>query len=220
MPDSSASPVRVLLAAAHDATLAGLRMALEDGSFEIVAEVTDAEAAIAAAQRERPAVCLLDVDIDGDAIAMMAAISRILPRAGIVALAEERDEVTMLDAVRAGAVGYLLKDMDPGRLRHALYGVTQGEAAIPRTLVARLITEFRLREHGRRLPVGSGEVAELTAREWDVISLLAEGASTREMAERLGIADVTVRRHVSALLTKLQVADRAAAVALLRAARL
>lgn len=195
-------------------------MALEDGSFEIVAEVTDAEAAIAAAQRERPAVCLLDVDIDGDAIAMMAAISRILPRAGIVALAEERDEVTMLDAVRAGAVGYLLKDMDPGRLRHALYGVTQGEAAIPRTLVARLITEFRLREHGRRLPVGSGEVAELTAREWDVISLLAEGASTREMAERLGIADVTVRRHVSALLTKLQVADRAAAVALLRAARL
>jgi DNA-binding NarL/FixJ family response regulator len=193
-------------------------MALEDGPFEIVAEVTDAEAATAAAERERPAVCLLDVDVSGDAIAMIAAISRILPRAGIVALAEERDEVTMLDAVKAGAVGYLLKDMDPGRLRHALYGVTQGEAAIPRTLVARLITEFRLRDQGRRLPVGSGEVAELTAREWDVISLLAEGASTREMAERLGIADVTVRRHVSALLTKLQVADRDAAVALLRAA--
>jgi DNA-binding NarL/FixJ family response regulator len=194
-------------------------MALEDGPFEIVAEVTDTEAARDAAQRERPAVCLLDVDVPGDAIAMIAAISRILPRAGIVALAEERDEVTMLDAVRAGAVGYLLKDMDPGRLRHALYGVTQGEAAIPRTLMTRLITEFRLREHGRRLPVGTGEDAQLTAREWDVLSLLAEGASTREMAERLGIADVTVRRHVSTMLAKLQVADREAAVALLRAAR-
>jgi DNA-binding NarL/FixJ family response regulator len=199
--------------------LAGLRLALEDGPFLIVAAVADAEAAADAAARERPDVCLLDVEIAGDAIAATAAIARAAPEAGIVVLAPERDETVMLDAIRAGAIGYLLKDMDPARLRYALLGVTQGEAAIPRTLMARLITEFRLREHGMRLPLAEGREAELTGREWDVLTLLADGASTREMAERLGIADVTVRRHVSTMLAKLEVADRAAAVQMLREAR-
>jgi DNA-binding NarL/FixJ family response regulator len=218
MADSSFPPVRVLLAAAHEATLAGLRLALADGPFELIAEVGESEAAAEAAQRERPDVCLLDGDIRGDLLAAIAAIARLVPSPGIVVLAAERDEAAMLDAVRAGAVGYLLKDMDPGRLRYALYGVTQGEAAIPRTLVTRLITEFRLREQGMRLPGGTGEQAELTAREWEVLSLMTDGATTRDMAERLGIADVTVRRHVSAVLAKLQVPDREAAAQLLRAA--
>ena len=70
-----------------------------------------------------------------------------------------------------------------------------------------------------RLPVGAGDEAELTAREWDVLSLMADGATTRDMSGRLGIAEVTVRRHVSTVLAKLQVSDRGAAVQLLRAAR-
>ena len=219
MSESSSVHVRVLVAAAHEATLAGLRLALEERLLRIVAAVSDSESAAKAAAREGPDVCLLDVDIAGDAIAATAAIARVAPGAGIVMLASERDEKVMLDAIRAGAVGYLLKDMDPARLRYALLGVTQGEAAIPRTLMTRLITEFRLREHGMRLPVSDGREAELTAREWDVLTLLADGASTHEMAERLGIADVTVRRHVSTVLAKLEVADRAAAVQLLRTAR-
>jgi DNA-binding NarL/FixJ family response regulator len=219
MSDTRSTAIRVVLAAAHDATLAGLRLALEDGPFELVAEVAEADAAAEAAERERPDVCLLDTDIPGDVFAATAKIARRVPSAGIVLFASERDEAAMLDAVRAGAVGYLLKDMDPGRLRYALQGVTQGEAAIPRTLVTRLITEFRLREHGMRLPVGTGGEAELTAREWDVLSLMADGATTRDMSGRLGIAEVTVRRHVSTVLAKLQVSDRDAAVQLLRATR-
>ena len=219
MANSSSPRIRVLLAAAHEATLAGLRSALSGEPFELIAEIMDAEAAAGRARRERPDICLLDCDIAGDVFAATAAIAQQVPSAGIVLLASERDEATMLDAVRAGAVGYLLKDMDPGRLRHALRGVTQGEAAIPRTLMTRVITEFRLRGHGTRLPTGTGEEAELTAREWDVLSLLADGASTREVAQQLGIASVTVRRHVSAVLAKLQVADREAAVQLLHAAR-
>jgi DNA-binding NarL/FixJ family response regulator len=219
MSDSSSPPIRVLLAAAHQATLAGLRLALVDGPFDLVAEVTDTAAATAAARRERPDVCLLDADIPGGATEATSAIARHLPSAAIVVLASERDGEAMLDAVRAGAVGYLLKDMDPGRLRFAVQGVAEGEAAIPRTLMTRVITEYRLRERGLRLPVGAGEEAELTPREWDVLSLLADGASTRDMATRLGVADVTVRRHVSAVLAKLRVPDREGAVRLLRAAR-
>jgi DNA-binding NarL/FixJ family response regulator len=117
----------------------------------------------------------------------------------------------MLEVVRAGAMGYLLKGMDPDRLRYAIIGVTNGEAAVPRTLVARLMREFRLRERRRSL-IGS---ARLTARELGVLEQLADGATTREIAETLGISDVTVRRHVSSVLAKLGVADRAAAVAML-----
>jgi DNA-binding NarL/FixJ family response regulator len=219
MPETPRSPIRVLLAAAHDATLAGLRMALHAGPFTVVAEVTDPGAAVEAAERERPDVCLVDEDMAGDPIAMTAEIARLVPSAGIVVLAAERSAAAMLDAVRAGAVGYLPKDMDPDRLRYAVQGVAQGEAAIPRALMTRLITEFRMRERGLRLPAGDGGEAELTSREWDVLSLLSEGASTRAMAERLGIADVTVRRHIGAVLAKLQVADRAAAAQVLRTAR-
>jgi len=205
--------IRLLLADAHAATLTGLRMALSGEPFTIVAEVADAEAAIAAAVAERPDVCVLDADMPGGAATATGEITRRCEGTEVVVLASDRDDATMLDVVRSGAMGYLLKGMDPDRLRYAIIGVTNGEAAVPRTLVARLMHEFRLREHRRSL-VGS---AQLTAREFAVLELLAEGASTRAMAETLGISEVTVRRHVSNVLAKLGVSDRAAAIEALRA---
>jgi DNA-binding NarL/FixJ family response regulator len=205
--------IRLLLADAHAATLAGLRMALSGDPFTVVAEAGDAESAVAAALREHPDVCVLDADMPGGAATATADITRELRGTEVVVLASERDDATMLDVVRAGAMGYLLKGMDPDRLRYAIIGVTNGEAAVPRTLMARLMLEFRLREHRRSL-VGS---AQLTPREFAVLELLAEGASTRTMAQNLGISEVTVRRHVSSVLAKLGVSDRAAAVEALRA---
>jgi DNA-binding NarL/FixJ family response regulator len=205
--------IRLLLADAHAATLAGLRMALSGDPFTVVAEAGDAESAVAAALREHPDVCVLDADMPGGAATATADITRELRDTEVVVLASERDDATMLDVVRAGAMGYLLKGMDPDRLRYAIIGVTNGEAAVPRTLMARLMLEFRLREHRRSL-VGS---AQLTPREFAVLELLAEGASTRTMAQNLGISEVTVRRHVSSVLAKLGVSDRAAAVEALRA---
>jgi DNA-binding NarL/FixJ family response regulator len=206
------TPIRLVLADAHAATLAGLRTALSGEPFEVVAEVADAEAAIEAALREMPDVCLLDADMPGGAAAATAEITRRLDGVDVVVLASERDDQAMLGAVRAGAMGYLLKGMDPDRLRYAIIGVTNGEAAVPRTLVARLMLEFRVRDR-RRLLVGT---ARLTPREWDVLELLAAGAATRAIGETLGISEVTVRRHVSGVLAKLGVADRAAAVEVLR----
>jgi DNA-binding NarL/FixJ family response regulator len=204
--------IRLVLADAHAATLAGLRMALSGDPFTIAAEASDAQSAIEAAVRERPDVCVLDADMPGGAASATAEITRRCEGTDIVVLAAERDDYQMLDVVRAGAMGYLLKGMDPDRLRYAIIGVTDGEAAVPRTLVARLMQEFRVRERRRAL-VGT---ARLSPRELGVLELLADGASTRLMAETLGISEVTVRRHVSGVLQKLGVSDREAAVAVLR----
>jgi DNA-binding NarL/FixJ family response regulator len=106
-------------------------------------------------------------------------------------------------------VGYLLKDIDPEQLPRALSAVLNGEAAIPRWIVSRLVDELR-RKPGRRLRVGGSRVT-LTARESEILNLLLEGLTTAEIAERLFVAQVTVRSHIAALLRKLDVPDRASA---------
>jgi DNA-binding NarL/FixJ family response regulator len=207
--------VRVLLADAHSATRAGLRMALGGGPFTIVAEVDSADAAVEEAVRERPDICVLDADMPGGAVAPTAEIVRAIPDAAVVVMASSRNDATMLDVVRAGAAGYLLKDMNPERLQFALIGVTRGEAALPRMLVTRLMLEFRVRESRHRLVSAGGREAQLTHREWDVLALLADGGSTRDIAASLGVSEVTIRRHISGVLAKLGVDSRAAAVDLL-----
>lgn len=218
MADAAPHRVRVLLADAHSATRAGLRLALSGDPFDIVAEADSAKSAVDAALRERPDVCVLDADMPGGPVGATAEIARALPDSAVVVMASAGHDATMLDVVRAGAVGYLLKDMNPERLRFALRGVTQGEAALPRVLVTRLMLEFRVRENRRRLVTAQGQEAELTRREWDVLTLLANGASTSDMAASLGVSAVTVRRHISGVIAKLGVASREAAVDLLRSA--
>lgn len=122
-----------------------------------------------------------------------------------------RDE-DLFAALEAGASGFLLKDTNPDRLPHALEGVMKGEAALPRTLMTRLIEEFRLRDSMHRPLIGpSGR--RLSEREQEVLGLMAEGLSTRQLAERLDINSITVRRHISTMIEKLDVADRTAAIA-------
>jgi DNA-binding NarL/FixJ family response regulator len=204
----------VLVADDHPPTRAGVRLALANGGFT-VCEVGDAQSAVEAAVRERPDICLLDIHMPGSGIAAAAQISGLLPDAAIVMLTVSRDDSDLFDALRAGASGYLLKDIDPARLPLALEGVLAGEAALPRGLVARLVQEFRTRARSKRRLAGAPPGAQLTDREWDVLELLREGLSTAQIASRLAIAPVTVRRHVSEILRKLRVTDRAAAVRLL-----
>jgi two-component system nitrate/nitrite response regulator NarL len=213
------SAVRVLIADDHPPTRAGVRSILESASFEIVAEASDAASAVAAARREQPDVCLLDIHMPGNGISAASDIALAAPNAAVVMLTVSRNDEDLFDALRAGAVGYLLKDTDPERLGPALNGVLAGEAALPRTLVSRLISEFQDRSH-RRVPLLKKQTgSRLTSREWQVLELMREGLSTSEMAERMFVSAVTVRTHVSGILKKLQVPDRDAAVRLFQDAR-
>ena len=205
----------MVLADDHAPTRAGVKAALERAGFEVVAEEADAPGAVAAAEREAPEVVLLDIHMPGNGISAAADITHAQPDVAVVMLTVSRDDNDLFDALRAGALGYLLKDTDPDRLPYALRGVLAGEAALPRALVARVVDEFRERGRRRRLPLAKQKGVELTSREWEVLELMREDLSTAEIAERLFISQVTVRSHIAALLRKLRVPDRKAALKLL-----
>ena len=206
---------RVLIADDHPPTRAGVRAALSRDGFDVCAEAADAASAIEAARRDRPDVCLLDIHMPGDGIHAAEAIARDLPEAAIVMLTVSRTDTDLFNALRAGASGYLLKDIDPARLPLALRGVLEGEAALPRRLVALLIEEFRERKRRRRVPLVGRRGVELTDREWEVLELMKKGLTTDEIATSLFISPVTVRTHVSSILRKLHVSTREAALELL-----
>jgi DNA-binding NarL/FixJ family response regulator len=208
-------PVRVLIADDHPPTRAGVQAALERDGFVVCAQAADARSAVEGARRERPDVCLLDIHMPGDGIHAAEMIASELPETAVVMLTVSRTDEDLFNALRVGASGYLLKDIDPARLPLALRGVLEGEAALPRRLVALLIEEFRERKRRRRIPLVGRRGVELTDREWEVLEAMRQGLTTDEIATRLFISPVTVRTHVSAILRKLHVPTREAALELL-----
>jgi DNA-binding NarL/FixJ family response regulator len=201
-------PIRVLIADDHPPTRAGVRMALERGGLEVCAEAASAGDAIKAAVAERPDVCLVDLGMPGNGFRAVSGIAAELPETPILILTVSRSADDLFDALRAGAAGYLLKDMDPADLVAAVRGALAGEAALPGFLAARLIDEFRHRGRGNSLTLDHNRRVELTPREWDVLELLDNGLSTAEIAGRLALSQVTVRRHVSTLLHKMGASTR------------
>jgi two-component system nitrate/nitrite response regulator NarL len=212
-------PLRVLVADDHPPTRAGVHSALESDGCLVVAEVGDGRKAVDAAVEHQPDVCLLDIHMPGGGIAAAAEISRRVPETAIVMLTASRDDEDLFDALRAGASGYLLKDMDPDRLGAALRGVLAGEAALPRGLMLKVVAEFRNRPRRRIGLRAQSTTARLTSREAEVLDLLALGLTTDDIAKRLFVSKVTVRTHVSSILKKLRVPDREAAIRLFREAR-
>ena len=207
---------RVLVGDEHEAARAGVRAVLEEDGFTVCGEASTASEAVELALAVRPDIALLDVELPGDGIAAARAMSGRAPGTYVVMLTAATEDADLFAALQAGAAGYLLKGTDPARLSHALRGVLKGEAAIPRTLVARLVAEFGGRSR-RRVALERGGV-ELTAREWEVLELLRHGLTTAQAAERLRVSPVTVRRHVSTAVVKLGAADREAAVGMLEVA--
>lgn len=180
----------------------------------MVAEAADARGAVEAVLEHEPDLCLLDVYMPGEGIAAAAELSEAVPELPIVMLSVSDTDEDLFEALRAGACGYLLKDTDPQRLPTALRAMLNGEAPLPRVLTARLITEYRRRGRERRLRDDRGAVVTLSERESEVLELLRAELTTKQIAHRLGISPVTVRRHVSDVLKKLRVSDRAAALRL------
>jgi DNA-binding NarL/FixJ family response regulator len=208
---------RVLIADDHPPTRMGVRMALERGGLTVCAEVANASDAIEAALRERPDVCLLDVHMPGGGTAAASMITSHLPGMVVLMLSVSHEDEDLFESLRQGAQGYLLKEMDPAKLPVAVRAALSGEVALPRALMRPIVEEFRSGRPGRpkrRQPSGR---PELTKREWDVLELLTEGAGTAEIAKRLFLSHVTVRRHISNILNKLDVSSREEAVRVIRA---
>jgi DNA-binding NarL/FixJ family response regulator len=201
----------VVVADDDAAARAGVRNALEAAGLEVCAEATDARGAIDAAADSLPDIFLLDPDLAGGGIAAIETITAMFPELPVIAFPASRDEAEFFATLEAGASGYLVKDIDPERLPVALTRVLEGEAALPRTLAAKLIREFRSRERETRL----SRLPQLTNRELEVLELIRRGLTTAEIAERLVVEKVTVRSHIASIVKKLGVPDRQAAIRLL-----
>jgi DNA-binding NarL/FixJ family response regulator len=212
-------PIRVIVADDHAPTRALVREALERGGFAVVAEAASASATVEAAVRFRPQLVCLDIRMPGGGIQAAESLTALDPAPAIVMLTVSQDDDDLFAALRAGASGYLLKGMNLGELPNRLRAVLSGEGVLSGGLAARLIEEFRLRERRRLLTTSEHRNRRLTTREWEVLDLMAHGLTTAEIAKQLFVSPVTVRSHVTAIVRKLQVPNRSAAVALLRSGR-
>lgn len=210
-----ARQTHVLIAAERLPTRVGLRLALEPEAR--CTEASDAQSAVTAAVRDRPDVCLLGLDPAGQGLRVVNEIVSKVPSAAVILLTNRLDEEEFMAAVRAGASGYLTQNLDPARLPYVVQGALRGEPAVPRKFVSRLLDELRTRERRRSVVLADRGRVSLTTREWEVVELLLRAASTSEIASQLGVAPVTVRRHVGSVERKLGVSTRAEVVALLTA---
>jgi DNA-binding NarL/FixJ family response regulator len=206
-----AERIRVLVADISGVARAGIRLALDGHAFVVCAEVDNASAAVEAALREKPEVCLIDAELPGGGIATVSTIAEQLPSTSVVLFADSLDERRLFAALQAGARGYLPKNIDLGSLAVTLRCAAEGEAVLPRKLASRVIDEFCWRERRRRLPL----TRDLTSREFEVLDLLRSGLTTAEIARRLFVERVTVRCHIASIVKKLGVRDRAAAIRLI-----
>jgi len=196
--------IRVLIADDHAVVRRGLRTFLDlQEDIDVVGEAEDGEEAIAEAGRSRPDIVLLDLVMPRlDGVAAIRGIRECSPSSRVIVLTSFLDDDKLLPAVRAGAAAYLLKDVQPQELVGAIRTVQAGESELHPAAAARVLAE--LADGGPR-----GEPrAALTPRELEVLELIARGLPNKLIARELGVAEKTVKTHVSNLLGKLGLSDR------------
>lgn len=197
---------RILLVDDHDLTRAGLRMVVgRDPGLEVIGEARDGLEAIEMAQTLQPDLVLMDLSMPRmDGLEAMRAIKRTSPTISVLILSMYEDTDVLLEAIKAGAAGYLLKTADERRLRTAIHEALDGDLPVdPR--MTRVVFR-RLSESAQ--PAASAPADLLTARERDVLVLLARGKTNPEIARELFITQHTVKVHVQHILSKLEVSDR------------
>jgi NarL family two-component system response regulator LiaR len=192
--------VRVLVADDHGVVREGLRMYLAlDAEIELVGEACNGVQAVQLAHDLRPDVVLMDLLMpEMDGIEATARIRDELPDIEVIALTSVLEDSSVVGAIRAGAIGYLLKDTDSEAIARAIKAAAEGQVQLSPQAAARLMREVRTPDNPD----------ELTQREIDVLRLLAQGQSNREIAQALVIGEKTVKTHVSNILSKLNVSSR------------
>jgi two-component system, NarL family, response regulator LiaR len=204
-----AEPIRVLLVDDHAVVREGLRafLELQDG-IVVVGEAADGEQAIEAAGRLRPDVVLMDLVMPRlDGVGAMLRLRDEVPGSRVIVLTSFAEDDRLLPAIRAGAAGYLLKNVEPRDLARAVRAAHAGDALLDPMVAARLVDEI-----ASRASVRPG--LDITPREGEVLDLIARGYSNKRIALELAISEKTVKAHVGRLLAKLGVADRTQAALL------
>lgn len=204
---------KVVVADAHPLIRAAIVDLLQADGLVVCAAVDNAAEVMPAVLREQPAATLIDLALPG-ASGVISQLCRAVPTHPVIAMTGPHTDDQMLRILRAGAAGYLVKDMDPTRLPRVVRATIRGETALPRAFVTRIVRELQHRA-GRQLLASDGSSVVLTPRELQILDLLAAGQSTESIAADLALSAVTVRRHICCAIQKLRVPDRASALALL-----
>lgn len=193
--------IQVLIVDDHSVVRQGLKMFLAtDADLEIVGEARDGEEAIQLVARLKPQVVLMDLLMPGmDGIQATELIRRQYPETEVVALTSVLEDKSILSAIRAGAIGYLLKDTEANELRLAIKAAAAGQVHLSAQAAARLVRELQAPE---------ASTDGLTERETDVLRMLAQGKSNKEIAQALNVGEQTVKSHVSHILDKLGISSR------------
>ena len=200
--------IRVLIVDDHAVVREGLRAFLElQEGIEVVAEAADGQQALTQAELQKPDVVLMDLVMPRlDGVEAMRQLRQRLPETRVVALTSFLDDERLLPAIQAGAAGYLLKDAEPAEVTRAVRAAHDGQAIIAPAAAARLVDAIA--------NDGPSPREQLTAREREVLDLIAHGRSNKRIALELGISEKTVKAHVGRVLAKLDVADRTQAALL------
>ncbi|GAX88863.1 response regulator transcription factor [Effusibacillus lacus] len=222
---SPQNPIKIVLADDHTLFRQGLRRIFElEEDFQIIGEATDGEQAVALAGTMTPSVILMDINMpERNGVEATRQIKEMYPAIKVLILSIHDDEAYIFEAIRAGANGYLLKDVESEVLVDAVRQVAGGTAFIHPQVTTKLINEFKRLSY----KMGGGRVFQdeiataveqdtwqdlLTQREMEILRLMAEGKSNRNIGETLFISEKTVKNHVSSILGKLGVDDRTQAV--------
>ncbi|MEM7343933.1 MAG: response regulator transcription factor [Chloroflexota bacterium] len=196
--------INIIITDDHEVVRAGLRAFIStEADIEMVGEASNGQEAIELVQKLKPDVILMDIVMPGmGGIEAIRQITETNPKARIVALTSFSDDDKVFPAIKAGALGYVLKDTAPDKLLQAIRHVYRGESSLDPTIAIKLIREFN------RPTEQTGSSETLTEREVEVLKLVAQGLSNQEIAETLVITEKTVRNHVVSILGKLHLANR------------
>jgi two-component system, NarL family, response regulator DevR len=210
--------LRVMLVDDHEIVRRGLRAVLSEPGVEVVGEAGTVQDGVALAQRLRPAVVVMDLRLpDGSGIDACREIRAELPDTKVLILTSYADDDALFSAVMAGAAGYVLKDLDPTRLKEAVHTVGTGGSLLDPGLAATLLGRLR---KGNVSHPADDSFSLLTPQEDRILDFIADGMTNREIAERLHLSEKTVKNYVSQIYSKLNVERRSQAAVMATERRL